>query len=216
MISVTVLVPTIRPEAPRLTGVPDIVTAGPPGDTATLATANPVGLAVNTWPATVKTGGTRLAVPICTANVLPPIMRLEDAILTGVPDIITAEPPSDTAVPAKLKPVELAVKAWPAAVNTEGIWFDEDARRGMVLPPTKTPEGPRLTGVPEMTAGGPPGDTVIPAMTKPVGWAVKIAPATVNTGGTKSEGDGWRGTALLSGRICPGFVLETPAPSIAG
>lgn len=123
MISATVLVPTIRPEAPRLTGVPDIVTAGPPGDTVTLATANPVGFAVNTWPATVKTGGIRLAVPICTANVLPPITRLEDARLTGVPDIVTAGPPSDTDVPAKLKPVGLAVKAWPAAVNTEGIWF---------------------------------------------------------------------------------------------
>lgn len=66
----------------------------------------------------------------------------------------------------------------------------------MVLPPTKTPEGPRLTGVPEITAGGPPGDTVVPAMTKPVGLAVKIAPATVNTGGIRPGGD-WRGTALL-------------------
>ena len=41
-----------------------------------------------------------------------------------------------------------------------------------MLPPTKTPEGPRLTGVPEMTAGGPPSDTVTPATAKPVGLAV--------------------------------------------
>ena len=59
----------------------------------------------------MKAGGTRLEVGVCIANVLPPITRLENPRLTRVPDIVTAGPPSDTAVPAKLKPVGLAVKA---------------------------------------------------------------------------------------------------------
>ena len=48
MISAIVVVPTISPEGPRLTGVPIIVTAGPSGNTVRLPMANPVGLAVNT------------------------------------------------------------------------------------------------------------------------------------------------------------------------
>ncbi len=83
----------------------------------------------------------------------------------------------------------------------------------MVLPPIKTPEGPRLTGVPEITAGGPPGVTIVPAMMKPVGLAVKVSLATVNTAGLKSGGGDWRGTALLSARLNTGIVLETTAAS---
>lgn len=59
----------------------------------------------------MKTDGTRPGNGVFIANVLPPMTRLEDPRLTGVPDIVTAGPLSNTAVPAKLKPVGLAVKA---------------------------------------------------------------------------------------------------------
>ncbi len=59
----------------------------------------------------MKTDGTRPVYGVFIANVLPPMTRLEDPRLTDVPGIVTAEPSSNTTVPAKLKPVGLAVKA---------------------------------------------------------------------------------------------------------
>ena len=52
---------------------------------------------------------------------------------------------------------------------------------GMVEEPITRPEGPRETTVPEIVAAGPLGEIVVPAMTKPVGAAVKAWPPTVKT-----------------------------------
>lgn len=45
---------------------------------------------------------------------------------------------------------------------------------GMVLVPMYKSDGPNEIGVPEIVMPGPPGTSVVPAMTKPVGLAVNV------------------------------------------
>ena len=102
-----------------------------------------------------------------------PMTRLPDGISEiGVPEIVTAAPPGDSVVPATEKPAGFAVKAWVPTVKMSGRW--------KVLVPMTSPEAPRDTGVPDIVTAAPPGESVAPAMRKPVGFALSACPPTVN------------------------------------
>jgi len=103
-----VLAPMTTPDGPKETGVPDIVTAGPPGMTDIPAMLKPFALAVATWPATVKTGKVG---DDAISTVLYPTTRAPDGpsdIL--VPAMVTGSPPGFNELPAIAKPVGLAMK----------------------------------------------------------------------------------------------------------
>lgn len=162
-----VLVPTTRSDGLNETGVPEMVMPGPPGTRVVPAMAKPVGLAVNVWPASVKTalvGIDRRGI------VLVPMTRPDEPREMGVPEIVTAGCPGRMEVPAMLKPVGFAVKVWPPIVNTALLG---DGRE-MVLVPTTRPDAPNDIGVPDMVTAGCPGNTEIPPTLNPVGLAVKV------------------------------------------
>ena len=163
-----VLVPITSPEGPSEMAVPEIVMAGPPGKTEVPATLNPVGLAVKTWPPTVKTA----LVDDGRDIVLVPMTRPEGPSKTGVPEMVMPGPPFTIVVPAMEMAVGLAVKVWPPTVKTGEP--DDEGKVNVSVPITRLPEEPRETGVPDMVTGGPPGFIVVPARTNPVGLAVKV------------------------------------------
>ena len=49
------------------------------------------------------------------------------------------------------------------------------------LPIARAPPGAKDTGVPEIMTAEPPGESVVPSIAKPVGWAVNVCPATAKT-----------------------------------
>lgn len=110
------------------------------------------------------------------AIVLVPMTRPEGPSDTGVPEMVIPGPPSEMGVPAIEKPVGLAVKVTPAIVKIDWVGV-----RAIVLLPMTRPEGPSDIGVAEMVIPGPPFEMDVPAMKKPVGLAVKVVPAMVNT-----------------------------------
>ena len=78
-----------------------------------------------------------------------------------------------------LKEVGLAVTMLPAMVRTEGLpgW-------GAMLPMTKLPDGPNVTGVPPTFTPWPPGVRTVPAIGTADGFeTVRTWLATVTTGG---------------------------------
>ncbi len=152
-----VLVPTTNADVPSDIGVPETVMPGPPGEMVLPSIARPLCVAVKTSPSTVKIealGGR--------VTVLVPMMRSEDPRETGVPEIVTPDPPGVSVVPAIEKPVGFAVKLCPATVKMDG----EGEVGGNVIVVD--------TGVPETVTPGPPGVSVVPAIENPVGIAVKL------------------------------------------
>lgn len=87
---------------------------------------------------------------------------------TGVPDMVIPGPPGTRDVPAMLRPVGFAVKILPSMVKTEV----GDPLRGIMSVPRTSPEAPSDTRVPEMVTAGPLGMTDVPAMVKPLAFAV--------------------------------------------
>ena len=67
------LVPiTNTPPDSKLTGVPEIVTPGPPADIVVLSIENAVGFAVKTWPSTVRISA-GIIIAVAKDSVLVPI-----------------------------------------------------------------------------------------------------------------------------------------------
>lgn len=94
---------TKLPDGPKLTGVPAIVTPGPPSEIVVCAIGNAVGFGVKTWFPTVKAVGD-------SSVILVPIIRLPDCPkLTVVPEIVIPGPPAEIVVPATEKAVGFAV-----------------------------------------------------------------------------------------------------------
>ena len=94
--------------------------------------------------------------------------------LTPVPARVMAAPPAEIVVSSTLKPEGFAVKVWPATVKIEGL-----GRTMVLVPMIKCPEGPRLTGVPEIVSSGPPAERMVEAMENAEGLAVMVSPAMV-------------------------------------
>ena len=166
-------------DGPRLTGVPAIVSPGPPAEIVVPAIENAVGFGVKTWFPTVK------AVGYSFVTLAPMIKLPEGPKLTGVPAIVTPWPPADNVVPAIENAIGLGVKAWPPTVKTGG---EAPLGRIVVLVPmTRLPEGPKLTDVPDIVTPGPSADRVVPAIENAIGCGVKTRSPAVNDG---CEGSG--------------------------
>lgn len=107
--SFVILVPITKlPDFSKLTGVPEIVTPGPPAEIFVPATKKAVGLAVKVWPPTVKTDG---EASLDSILVLVPMTKFpEGPKLTNVPEIVTPGPPADSVVPAIANAAVLGVK----------------------------------------------------------------------------------------------------------
>lgn len=221
---VAVELPTMMFEGPTEIIVPEIVIAGPPTGTVLPDMITPPGTAVKVWPATVK--AEELGVSVGMAIVDVPTMRPELPSTKGVPDMVIAGPPGDRVLPAMTTPPGTAVKVCPATVKAEELGFG--AGRAIVDVPTTRPELPNTTGVPVMVKAGPPGESVLPEMTTPLGTAVKVCPATVKA----EEPKPGEGRAIVdvpttrpespSETVAPGIVtadapelIVWPAPSTA-
>ena len=155
--------------------VPIIVIPGPPADTVVPTIANPVGFTVKDWPPILKIDD---CVGLAKAAVVPPRTNFPDGPrLTGVPDNNTAGPPADKVVRAMANAVGFGVKAWPPTVKMD----DGDlANVVVILPMTRTPDTPRMTGVPAKSTVGLP---VVPAIASPVFCASKLRPPAVMIAG---------------------------------
>ena len=174
--------PTARvPPGAKETGVPEMVTAVPPGVSIVPAIAKPAGSAVNVCPATTKTDCVADAVLIPRLIVEEPICKCDEASReTSVPDRYTELPPGVSEDPAIGKPVGAAVKVWPATMKTSGPTVSGLWPRPMVEEPICSCEKElRDIAVPEIVTAWPPGDMVVPAIENPVGAAVNVWPATL-------------------------------------
>lgn len=145
-------VPMTRSEGERDTGVPEMVTPGPPGDRVVPAMAKPAGRAVNICPPTVKTEE-------CAdeeeekAILLVPMTTPDGFSETGVPEMVMPGPPGTSVVPAIGRAVGFAVNVCPPKVKTARAVGLGTAMR---LVPTMRPEGPRDMGMPEIETAGAP------------------------------------------------------------
>ena len=111
--------------------------------------------------------------------VLFPTTKLPDGPkLTGVPEIVTPGPPAEMVVPPIEKAVGFGVKTCPPTVK--GVADAPEDNTVVLLPITRDPDGPKLTGVPEIVTPGPPADNVVPAIEKAVGFGVKTCPPAVS------------------------------------
>lgn len=170
-----VLLPMMRPEVPRRMGVPEIVIGGPPAWRVVPAMATPVGLAVKVWPPTVKAVEAAIALGIVAVEL--PTMIFEVPTETHVPEMVAAGPPAERVLPDMITPPGTAVRVWPATVKAEELGVG--VGRAIVDVPTTRPELPNTIGVPDMVIAGPPGESVLPENTTPLGTAVKVCPAIV-------------------------------------
>lgn len=104
-----VLLPIIRAEGPSETGVPEIVTAGPPWEMVVPAMEKAVGLAVNVLWATVKIDWMGVE---GSGIVLLPTTRPAAPRDTVVPDTVIDEPPGvsvvESSMTAPVGPIEIA------------------------------------------------------------------------------------------------------------
>ena len=80
-----------------------------------------------------------------------------------------------------------------------------------LVPIIKLPEGPKLTGVPEIVTPRPPADTVVPAIENAIGLGVKTWPPTVKIGGEAPLG---RIVVLVPMTRLPEGLKLTDVPNI--
>lgn len=203
----TVELPTTSPAEPRLIPVPEMVIRAPPACKIVPATATPVGLAVKVWPPTTKVAEGAFALGIVAVEL--PTMMFEGPTEIIVPEIVIAGPPTGTVLPDMITPPGTAVKVWPATVKAEELGVS--VGMAIVDVPTTRPELPNTTGVPVMVKAGPPGESVLPEMTTPLGTAVKVCPATVKAEEPK-PGEGRAIVDVPTTR--PESPSETVAPGI--
>jgi len=118
------IVPTIRTEAPKDTGVPAIVVPGPPGVRVMPPIATPPdGSVVIFWPAIVaRTGAVEGA--ILMGIVLLPTTSPDGPSETGVPNIVIAEAPGAKGVPSTSMPDDPAVTLSPPTTTMGEVSFD--------------------------------------------------------------------------------------------
>lgn len=188
--------PIIRtPEGPKEIGVPEMVTAAPPGRRVEPASSKPVDWAVNVWPPIVKVfdegvGARRLVLEL-------PMNNTPDGLReTGVPEIVIGVPPGTSLEPASTKPAGLAVTVLSPIVNIAGVGVGP--RRLILDPPmNKIPDGLRETGVPKIVTCALPGTILELANMKPAGLAVAVWSPILKT----NDGGGDR--SLASGTMLP-------------
>ncbi len=133
--------PTTTPEGFSEMTVPDIVTAGPLGETLVPATEKPVGFAVMVCPAMVRTGFEGAVEE--SGIVLVPSTTKDGPREYTVPEMVTGAPPCVMACPPK----EYTAGALAAAIT---------GGNGIVLAPITIAEGPRATGVLSIVIGAEP------------------------------------------------------------
>ena len=116
----TMLVPTIKPDGPKVTGVPETVIPGPPDETTVPATEKTAGFDGLFSPSSAGAGGVLLA---GIAIVLEPITRPDGPRETGVFETVMAGAPWERIVPATERAVGLAVKVWlPIVTSGTGVF----------------------------------------------------------------------------------------------
>ena len=84
----------------------------------------------------------------------------------------------------------------------------------ILVPMTMFPEGPKLTGVPEMVRPGPPAVSAVPARDMTVGFKVRGWPATVYIDGGAEAGYVCRGMVLPPTTKFPEGPKLTGVPEI--
>ena len=185
------------PPGAKETGVPEIVTAEPPGVSRVPAIAKPVGWAVNICPPTAKTDCVADPASVPKVIVEEPICKRDEASReTSVPDMYIGLPPGVSVDPAIGKPVGAAVKVWPATVKISGPTVSGLWARPMVEETICSCEKElRDIAVPDIVTAWPPGDTVVPAIENPVGAAVNVWPATLKID-CGADGNGGRAKVL--------------------
>ena len=110
-------------------------------------------------------------------TVLAPMTKDPDrSRVMGIPAIVTADSPGVIVYPAIIKAFEATSIFWSPMLTTDAC---PDPRRavdmGIVLSPmARSPDGCRLTTVPEMSIPGLPADMVVPATGMPDGLAGKV------------------------------------------
>ena len=135
---------------------------------------NPSGLALG--PAPVLLGIFMVVDP---TTKFPPRLKL-----TLVPSIVAEWLPAEKVVPSTTIVDESPVNVMPPAVKITAL---DVAAVGKIstleVPMTRVPEGASDMDVPDIMTAWPPGDKVVSATCKPVGFAVKSSPPTVCTFG---------------------------------
>ena len=103
------------------------------------------------------------------------------ARLIGVPAMVIGEPPGKRVVPSTMRSEEASVKMRPPAVKMGPLLLLlMFVGRVVVEEPTISfPSGAKLTGVPAMVIGEPPGDTVFPSTTRSEEPSVNTRPPAV-------------------------------------
>ena len=130
-----------------------------------------------------------------------------------MPEIVTAEPPTESEELPIAKPVGAAVKVWPATVKTDCVGDAAPGRATVLLPTRRPPLFGRIEiAVPETVIADPPAERVLVPITKPapLGAAVRVCPATTTEDGKRFGGIA---TVLLPTRMPLSFGrTETTFP----
>ena len=154
--SVMLLLPMSKiPLVSSRTGVPEIVTPGPPAERVVPSIENAVGLAVKTWPPTVNTAAPGPRVGVAEGSVmlrLPMSKTASASSLTGVPDNVIPGPPAEMVVPSIENAVGFAVKTCPPTVKIAASAVEGDGNPAMSRDPgTMTPDPPGVIVCPPIT-----------------------------------------------------------------
>lgn len=176
----------------KLTGVPLIVTPGPPAVIVVPSIEKAVGFAVKTCPSTVKISAGVIAAEPIISVLLPtttkPLAAPAGASEMGVPETVMI-PPGVRVWPSMIKSEEAsAVYVWPSKVITgASVMIAEALPRDWVLLPMTAKAGavPAASeiGVPD-TVIEPPGVSVCPPMMNwAAAFAVYVEPSNVRTAG---------------------------------
>ena len=98
--------------------------------------------------------------------------------VTGVPDTVIGEPPGNNVFPSTTTSDEPSVKTSPPAVKiAPGVMLE--GKLVVNEPTVNFPSDPKVTGVPEMVTGDPPGSSVFPSTTRSDKPSVKTSPPSV-------------------------------------
>lgn len=135
------------------------------------------GLAVNVWPATVN-----MFVGDARAMLEVPMARIPDvASETGVPEMMTSDPPAVMVMPLIETADGAAVKVCPPVEKTDAETVEEPGRSRVTveLPIIAKPGRPSERRVPAIVITGAPGVSVVLSMAIAIGSTVILWPLTV-------------------------------------
>ena len=147
----TILVPIFRiPDVSRRTGVPAIVTPGPPAEIVVPAIGNAIQLGVKTWPPTLYAASckssSRIAVLLILTRLVPIFRIPELSNWIAVPAIVTPRPPAEIVVPSIENPAGCGLNTWSPIVKVRG--------RALSAVPVVSPRSEPATvvpGLPDLT-----------------------------------------------------------------